>query len=676
VRIEEVADILRTLTRRTGSATPGDPGRSGDSSPTDGAASPTIRTGTAAAPHPAAGSIENADTMVTFAGASRMTGTTAAAVPPDPASSSPAEPVPGTPTPEIHALTPQVEGGAPPVRRSNAATGTVLGGRYRLEELLAETSPTVSWRAFDLVLSRSVLVHLLPPHDPDAERLLAIARQAAVATDSRFLRVLDAVSSDDDEIGCYIVCEYAAGRSLEVILSHGPLSGLEAAWVVREVADALSGVHSLGLHHQRISPDTVILTPDGHVKIVGLVIEAALRPAVGDPVPDRQAPDRHGPVQRGPEQTDVADLGRLLYACLVSRWPGGPAFSLPAAPTAGRHWLSPRQVRAGVSPSLDSVCDQILGDPPRHRAPRLASANEVVDALTKVLGTADASSDLERRLRQPIPRVTTTPPSVAPNRTTSEAGPSSTVLAATSTVAAASGDATRVTVIRQPPPPHSPVQLHHAPPPTQRRSRRWTAVVALMGLLLVATGVVAAVLSTRGAAGGSSTAPAGGTSAGTPSSTAPVPPRIVAARDFDPQGDPPNDENGDEVRRAYDKNPATRWRTVQYLGDPKLGGLKRGVGLVLDLGEARSVSTIALRLSGNGTAVQIRVPEGDPTKITKPPMRSDGQWRTVSRQAKVGRSATLRLDEPTTTRFVLVYLTSLPKEGSGYRGGIYEVEVL
>ena len=32
--------------------------------------------------------------------------------------------------------------------------------------------------------------------------------------------------------------------------------------------------------------------------------------------------------------------------------------------------------------------------------------------------------------------------------------------------------------------------------------------------------------------------------------------------------------------------------------------------------------------------------------------------------------------EPVTTRYVLVYLTSLPKEGKGYRGGIYEVEVL
>lgn len=163
----------------------------------------------------------------------------------------------------------------------------MLGYRYRMEELLTESPRTATWRAFDLVLSRSVVVHLLVPQDPQAPEILETARQAALAVDSRFLRVLDAVYSEDPESGSYVVCEYAVGRSLEVLLSHGPLSGLESAWVVREVADALSGVHGLGLYHQRINPDTVILTPDGHVKVVGLLIEAALRPAPGNALPAR-----------------------------------------------------------------------------------------------------------------------------------------------------------------------------------------------------------------------------------------------------------------------------------------------------------------------------------------------------------------------------------------------------
>ena len=549
--------------------------------------------------------------------------------------------------------------------RIMTSAGTVLGYRYRMEELLAESPRSVTWRAFDLVLSRSVVVHLLVPLDPEAPDILETARRAALAVDSRFLRVLDAVHSDDPELGSYVVCEYAVGRSLEVLLSHGPLSGLESAWVVREVADALSGVHGLGLYHQRINPDTVILTPDGHVKIVGLLIEAALRPAPGNALP--RTP------HLSPEQADVVDLGRLLYACLVSRWPGGPAFSLPAAPVAGRHLMSPRQVRAGVSPALDVVCDQILGDPPRHRATRLGSANDVVNALTKVLGSADASTDLERRLRQPIPKVTSTPPISIPLH--ARAAGSTTSPITRSAVSPSHGDnedSVRVTLIRQPtpPPPARPLRRTESTP---GRPRRWLALVAAMGLLLLATGIGSAVVLNQRAG---STPPDQKSSSSQPSAGPTVGPlQIAGVRTFDPQGDPPNDENNGEAKLAVDGKPETRWRTVKYLGNPKLGGLKRGVGLIVDLGKPVAVSSVGLQLSGNGTNVEIRVPRTDPATVAKPPIKSDSQWRTVGKQAKAGSSATISLKDPVTTRFVLVYLTSLPKEGGGYRGGIYEVEV-
>ena len=128
-------------------------------------------------------------------------------------------------------------------------------------------------------------------------------------------------------------------------------------------------------------------------------------------------------------------------------------------------------------------------------------------------------------------------------------------------------------------------------------------------------------------------------------------------------------------RFAYDKDPKTRWRTVQYLRNPKLGGIKRGVGLVLDLGTAQPVREVQLTLSGTGTDVELRVPAKDPAGTTTPPMDSDEDWRSVAEQSKAGGTATLQPSEPVTTRYVLVYLTSLPKEGTGYRGGIFEVEV-
>ncbi|WP_152365096.1 murein biosynthesis integral membrane protein MurJ [Microlunatus speluncae] len=578
--------------------------------------------------------------------------------------------------------------GGPGPAASITSPGTVLADRYRLEEMLAADDPTITWRAFDQVLSRSVSVHLLPPRDPHATEVLDAARRGAAATDSRFLRVLDAVYSDDPRIGSYIVCEYATGQPLSAILAQGPLSGLEAAWVTREVADALSAVHGFGLFHERISPETVVVTPTGNVKIVGLVIEAALRPARGG------EPEGHG------ERADVHDLGRLLYASLVSRWPGGPAYGLGPAPVLGGRWATPRQVRAGVSPALDTVCDQILGRPPRHHAPSITTANEVVNALTKVLGTADATGDLERRLRQPIPRVTPDetgeiplseqPTGMmaavdrpgSPDTNPTEDQPrvaGSPALPMAGSISPSSPESARSTMIRQPPPPNGATALipavrngNGAP----SKPQRWIVLLVALVVLLVIGAIVGSLVIRP--SGLPLPGPNPPNSSAPPTEEPPADPVKVPirdGRDFDPQGDP-SEENGDEVPNAFDGDPETRWRTVQYRNNPELGGLKRGVGIVFDLGEPVPVRELKLILTGEGTDLDIRVPEDDPAGTVDPPMNSDRDWRVVGKVTDAGETADVTLAEPVTTRYVLVFLTSLPQEEPRrFRGGIHEVEV-
>jgi putative peptidoglycan lipid II flippase len=218
------------------------------------------------------------------------------------------------------------------------------------------------------------------------------------------------------------------------------------------------------------------------------------------------------------------------------------------------------------------------------------------------------------------------------------------------------------------------------PPATATRpthARRWLALLLALCLLLVVAGVVSAqVLSRRLGADPAPTASSAPATSAAPSTA----PRgqvleIASARDFDPQGDT-REENRDQVGLAIDGKSSTRWTTVTYKGNPRLGGIKRGVGLVLDLGAAREVGSVKLRLSGDDTDVQLRVPAEDPATTTAAPLGSDKSWRSVATRSGAGSSATLTPDQPVTTRFVLVYLTSLPKEGSGYRGGIYEAEVL
>jgi putative peptidoglycan lipid II flippase len=197
-------------------------------------------------------------------------------------------------------------------------------------------------------------------------------------------------------------------------------------------------------------------------------------------------------------------------------------------------------------------------------------------------------------------------------------------------------------------------------------------LLLVLAVLLIAAGIISAIILDRRLSATPETNDQSGTSERSPAQPKKL--TIAGAQDFDPQGEDKT-ENPDEVRLAYDGDPATRWRTVQYFGNPKLGNIKRGVGLVLDLETPQPVRSVHLTLSGTGTAVEFRVPETDPAQTPQPPMSSDKRWRTVAAESKAGQSATLTAKQDVTTRYVLVYLTSLPKEGNGYRGGIYEVEV-
>ena len=296
-----------------------------------------------------------------------------------------------------------------------------------------------------------------------------------------------------------------------------------------------------------------------------------------------------------------------------------------------------------------------------------------------MLGPADASADLERRLRQPVPRVRSTvrlDDDRVPNRARTTPSGAASAPPPAPVQPAGSAEAARTTLIRQPIPPSQVKANRSRAQQPSRDGRGRTAVlvvIVLLCLALVAAGVFALLGLRQHAASG---APSAGVATSAPASTAATPVKltIAGARDFDPQGDPPQ-ENPGEVKYAYDGDPTTRWRTSRYLGSPKLGNLKRGVGLVVDLGSVQTVGSVAVSLSGAGTDLQIRVPKGDPSTVTKPPMGSDADWHSVGKADKATKTTTIDLTSPVGTRYLLVYLTSLPAEGGGYRGGVYEIDV-
>lgn len=140
----------------------------------------------------------------------------------------------------------------------------------------------------------------------------------------------------------------------------------------------------------------------------------------------------------------------------------------------------------------------------------------------------------------------------------------------------------------------------------------------------------------------------------------------ITADDFDPQGSAPQEESPDLVPLAIDGDPATSWYTAVYKQNFGPGGLKDGVGLVLDLGATKGVREIDVTTVGGPTALSAYVGATAPTGVAD---------LTPVGTATGDGALTIKLDEAVSGRFVTIWLTSLPAVSDGFRGTIADVVV-
>lgn len=591
---------------------------------------------------------------------------------------------------------------------SAVTAGLLLVGRYRLDALLLHNRGVMSWRAIDQVLSRPVLIHLLDPDDERIGWVLQAARRAATVNDSRFLRVLDALEASGQEPWSFVVCEFAVGDSVQNLLTEGALTSKQAGFIVREVAAALGPLHGRGLFHLRISPDSVIITANGNIKIVGFLIDAALRPEPGE----------DALTWAEQEAIDTRALGALLYGATTMRWPVLPSepqlaqYGLAPAPTTEQGWPTPAELNRQVDPELSAVTMAILRPGLGAVGPSLHTADEIADALDGVVGPTGAEESLENLVRihrglaasSPTPAVvrrTSDWVSTAadPEQATAQMAPVTQVPVTRAPATSAPVAATPVDPGPPVPPAAEPrprpvatepdrgrrpaaAETRPKPVPAPARtpkpapvaggtlSRRW--VLVLVGFIVVAL----IALQLRGCGSDQPTEP-GTPVPGEETSVVIEPVEIVAAFDFDPPADGGDaNENSDQAHFAADGDPSTVWRTLTYLNNPVFGGLKPGVGMVLDLGREVPVATVSVILDNQPNAIQLMVPiESDPA-AARPPMETVGQWQVIASNSAAGLQATLAPEAPVTTRWVMVYFTHLPPVGSAlYRSGIAEAYV-
>lgn len=229
--------------------------------------------------------------------------------------------------------------------------GTLLAGRYRLEERIRADPDGALWRGRDESLRRRVVARWIPHASPVRAAVLDAARRAAAVPDPRLVRVLDI---GDGQSGAYVVSEEAPGRSLGAVLRDGPVPAETVRRLVGEAAEALDRAAGRGLRHLRLGPGSLVVGPDGGVVVVGAGTAAALAGVDPADVDD-------------PGRSDAVGLVRLLYTGLTGRWPGPSGSGLDAAPRVGGVPVPPCDLVPGVATDLDQLCRATLGD---GRGPR------------------------------------------------------------------------------------------------------------------------------------------------------------------------------------------------------------------------------------------------------------------------------------------------------------------
>jgi Protein kinase domain len=490
----------------------------------------------------------------------------------------------------------------------------LLAERYELSERLASGGMTSVWRGHDRVLGRDVVVKVLHPelaaNESFRSRFHEEAVNAARLTHPSIVALYD--TGEQDGVA-YIVMELVDGWSLgQVLARHGPLPPARAARLATEVCGALDYAHQTGVCHGGLKPGNIVVADDGAVKVADFSIARA----VADDDPGRTgeilvsdgflAPE----VARGEQadgRADVYGLGACLYAMLTGRPPGAdPATVIP-----------PRSLRAGVPRELDAVVRQAMAPDPDDR---FQTVQELAAALYRSAAAADGPPAGELVGAGAEPTTRRDLPAAAPRGFLRNEG----------------------------------------------RWLGWTLALVVLAGALVVIGVTLAGddlarLLGRDETPGTTDAPKS-TAAG---STAV---RIAEAHSFDPLSrDTDKQENEQQAPRAIDRDRNTAWRTEGY-NSPNLGGLKSGVGLVLDLGSARRASRLNLTLTGGGADLTVYAADGEiPASVPE-------GWQQIDSMRDAAQQVTVDLPEDA-HQYYLVWFTSLPSDGGKFRGGIAEARL-
>jgi serine/threonine protein kinase len=207
--------------------------------------------------------------------------------------------------------------------------------RYELQKKLGKGAMGEVHLARDLMLGRQVALKFLPAameEDESLRRRLVREARAAAGLDQPFICKVYDIGQLEGRT--FIAMEYVEGRTLKEKLRRGPLHVDEALHIVAETAEALQTAHDKKIVHRDIKPSNIMLTEQGHVKVMDFGVAKRLPTVEGDQewtatlttdassmgtLPYMSPEQIRG--QNVDSRTDIFSLGVVLYEMLTGVHP-------------------------------------------------------------------------------------------------------------------------------------------------------------------------------------------------------------------------------------------------------------------------------------------------------------------------------------------------------------------
>ncbi|MDJ0345706.1 serine/threonine-protein kinase [Streptomyces sp. H10-C2] len=139
--------------------------------------------------------------------------------------------------------------------------GEIVGGRYRLDELLGAGGTADVFQGTDLQLPREVAIKVFRP-GATAVTADGFCKEAVLLGRLTHPALVPVYDMGRHEGGAYVVMHLIKGATLRERLTDGPLSGEQVARLGVQLASALAHVHAAGIIHRDVKPSNILLGPD------------------------------------------------------------------------------------------------------------------------------------------------------------------------------------------------------------------------------------------------------------------------------------------------------------------------------------------------------------------------------------------------------------------------------